>query len=305
MTGASVEYRLTVTEGGQERLDVWVARQIDMSRSQVKQLIDAGFITVNQRQEKAGYRLRMGDEVFVTIPPPQETAVKPENIPLEIVYQDAHIAVVNKPKGLVVHPAAGNWQGTLVNALLHHIGDLAGIGGELRPGIVHRLDKDTSGLMIVAKHDAAHRYFASELKQRRIRRYYTALVHGTVQHDHGTIDAPIGRHPKDRKRMAVVEGGRPAVTHFSVQERFQRHTLVECRLETGRTHQIRVHLSAINHPIVGDPVYGRKGDQLGATSQMLHAFYLGFHHLDGRCLEFRCEPPEEFLITVEKARQIS
>ncbi len=301
MTGARV-YRLVVEEGARERLDVWVAQQIDLSRSQVKQLIDEGFVVVNGEGVKAGYRLRAGDEVQVTVPPPQEIAVKPENIPLEIIYQDSHLAIVNKPKGLVVHPAAGNWEGTLVNALLYHLDDLAGIGGELRPGIVHRLDKDTSGLMIVAKHDEAHRYLASQLKQRRIRRHYLALVHGQVKQEQGTIDAPIGRHPKDRKRMAVVEGGRAAVTHFTVLERFPRHTLLECRLETGRTHQIRVHLSAIHHPIVGDPVYGRRGDQLGAASQMLHAYYLGFHHLDGKWMEFTKEPPKEFQAAVEKAR---
>jgi 23S rRNA pseudouridine1911/1915/1917 synthase len=304
MTRGDLEHRLVVGEG-LERLDVWVAQQMDISRSQVKQLVDGGLVLVNGGKVKAGYRLKAGDEVLVTIPPLQETAVRPENIPLEIIYQDAHLAIVNKPKGLVVHPAAGNWEGTLVNALLYHLDDLAGIGGKLRPGIVHRLDKDTSGLMIVAKHDEAHRYLAGQLKQRRIHRHYIALVHGQVKHDKGTIEAPIGRHPKDRKRMAVVEGGRPAVTHFTVEERFHLHTLLECRLETGRTHQIRVHLSAVNHPIVGDQVYGRRGDELGATSQMLHAYYLGFYHLDGRWLEFQQGPPQEFQETVEKARLLS
>jgi len=304
MTSAEQKYCLRAEAGG-ERLDVWVAQHIDFSRSQVKQLVDEGRVLVNGSQVKAGYRLKVGDEVLVTVPAVQEAAVRPENIPVEIVYQDAHLAVINKPKGLVVHPAAGNWEGTLVNALLYHIQDLAGIGGELRPGIVHRLDKDTSGLLLVAKTDAAHRYLAGELKLRRIQRRYLALVHGQVKHDQGTIDAPIGRHPRDRKRMAVVEGGRPAVTHFFVRERFARHTLLECRLETGRTHQIRVHLSAINYPIVGDPVYGKKGDQLGASSQILHAYFLGFRHLDGRWLEFQHDPPPEFQEVVEKARFLS
>lgn len=286
-----------------ERLDVWVALQTGLTRSQVKQLIDRGLVLVGENQVKAGYRLRVGDEVSVVIPPPQDTDVKPENIPLEILYEDDQLAVINKPKGLVVHPAAGNWDGTLVNALLFHLTDLSGIGGELRPGIVHRLDKDTSGLMIVAKTDKAHAYLSSQLKDHSIERRYLALVHGKMAHENGTVDAPIGRHPKDRKRMAIVEGGRHAVTHFRVVEYFARHTLVECRLETGRTHQIRVHLSAINHPIVGDPVYGRSGDQLGASSQLLHAYYLGFHHLDGRWMEFQHDPPPEFETCVEKARK--
>mgnify|MGYP001176804260 FL=1 len=297
-----IQHRFQVDSEGQ-RLDVWAAQQTGLTRSQIKQLIDRGLVLVGGNQVKAGYRLRIGDEVSVIIPPPQETDVQPENIPIDIIYEDDQIAVVNKPKGLVVHPAAGNWEGTLVNALLFHLKGLSGIGGELRPGIVHRLDKDTSGLMIVAKTDKAHVYFADQLKERLIERRYLALVHGQMEHESGTIEAPIGRHPKDRKRMAVVEGGRDAVTHFTVRERFARHTLVECRLETGRTHQIRVHLSAINHPIVGDPVYGRRGDQLGAESQLLHAYFLGFQHMDGSWKEFQQDPPIEFKKCVEKARK--
>lgn len=297
--------RLVATSPVQERLDVWLTGHTDLSRSQVKQFIDEGLVLVNGTTVKAGYKLKAGDQVDISIPEPQEVDVLADNIPLDIVYEDDVLAVINKPKGLTVHPAAGNWNGTLVNALLHRFQHLSRLGGPLRPGIVHRLDKDTSGLMLVAKTDDAHLFLAEQLKEHHIQRWYLALVHGNLKHDTGTIEAPIGRHPKDRKRMAVVDGGREAVTHFTVQERFLRHTLVECRLETGRTHQIRVHFSAIHHPIVGDPVYGSRGEQLGATSQMLHAYYLGFTHPDGRWLEFQINPPVEFQEVLEKARRMA
>lgn len=241
----------------------------------------------------------------VIIPAVQETELRPQDIPLDVVYEDADVLVVNKPKGLVVHPAAGHEDGTLVNALLHHCGDsLSGINGEKRPGIVHRIDMDTSGLLIVAKNDFAHQRLSDQLKDHTLRRTYECIVRGGFREDSGTVDAPIGRDPRDRKRMAVTEkNSRPAVTHWEVIERYGQYTHLRCRLETGRTHQIRVHMAYINHPIAGDPLYGVKKPELGLTSQCLHAKELTFlHPRTGEEITVSCPLPEEFQNALQKLR---
>lgn len=294
----------TLEEDCPTRLDVLISERFDLTRSQVKRLVDSEFILVNGRPVKAGYKPRAGDEVAVTIAREPDPTLEPEDIPLEIIYEDEELAVINKPKGLVVHPGAGNWSGTLVHALLYHLEDLSEGGSQERPGIVHRLDKDTSGLLVVAKTDRCHAYLSDLIKERRMEKHYLALVHGVMRDDEGVIDRPIGRHPKNRKKMAVVSSGRQAITLFSVQERFGRYTLVRLRLITGRTHQIRVHLSSIHHPIVGDPLYGYETGNLGATTQLLHACYLAFQHPDGRFMEFHSTPDPSFWEIVEKARQI-
>ncbi len=288
-----------------KRLDIYLTSQLDQTRSQIKCLIDQGNILVNSKQVKAGYKLNLGDLIHVRIPKPQPVTVLPQEILLDIVYEDSDLVVLNKSKGMVVHPGAGNWDQTLVNALLYHCQDLSGIGGKLRPGIVHRLDKDTTGLLVVAKNDFTHLSLANQIKQRSVKRYYFALVHGVVKADHGKIEAPIGRHLVNRKRMAIVSSGRPAVTNFLVRRRMAKFTLLECRLETGRTHQIRVHLESIKHPIVGDPVYGRRNLTLGCTSQMLHAYYLAFNHPKHGFMEFRCALPQVFEDTLEKSENLS
>ena len=286
------------------RLDLFLADKIEQTRSQVKRLIDEGSIVVNGDRVKAGYRLKLTDHILVTIPEPISLELEPENLEIDVVYQDQDLAIINKPAGLVVHPGAGNLRHTLVNALLYHVTDLSGIGGKLRPGIVHRLDKDTSGLMVVAKNDFAHRHLAAQIKACSVKRHYLALVHGVVKEKQGQIAAPIGRHPVERKKMAVREDGRPAVTDFEVLEQLHpKYSLVECRLQTGRTHQIRVHLASINHPIVGDPVYGRKQGNLGAERQMLHAYYLGLSHPRSGWIDFRSELPADFAAVLEKARR--
>jgi 23S rRNA pseudouridine1911/1915/1917 synthase len=295
----------TVTEGAGTRLDLYLSERLDTSRSQVKRLVDSESVLVNGEVVKAGYKLRAGDQVVVTVTPEPDQSLEPQPIPLEIIYEDEELAVINKPKGLVVHPGAGNWSGTLVHALLYHLDDLAEGGGAERPGIVHRLDKDTSGLMVVAKTNSAHAFLSDLLQARLMEKHYLALVHGVMRDDEGLIDKPIGRHPKDRKKMAVVPKGREAQTIFTVVERFRKYTLVKLRLITGRTHQIRVHLSSIHHPIVGDPLYGLKTGNLGASSQMLHACYLAFPHPHGQVVEFNSSPGREFWEIVEEARQIS
>lgn len=279
-----------------ERLDALVAEQLEqLSRSLVKDLIDSNMIVVNGKKCKASYRVKEGDEITVSIPEPREIPLAAQDIPLEIVYQDQDLVVVNKPKGMVVHPAHGNWDNTMVNALLFHIKDLSGINGSLRPGIVHRLDKDTSGLMVVAKNDRTHRNLAEQIKEHSIKREYIALVSGTIKENLGTIDAPIGRSKFDRKKMAVVTDGRPAISNYQVLQRYQNYTLVKVGLLTGRTHQIRVHFAYIKHPVVGDGVYGSGKKHFGLESQALHACTLGFKHPGtSEYMEFRNELPEYF-----------
>ncbi|MBE3554157.1 MAG: RluA family pseudouridine synthase, partial [Thermicanus sp.] len=273
MTHEQMEpYFFLVEEGEEgERIDRYLAEQEEgWSRSQIQTWLKEERVTVNGAKVKANYRLSGGDEISLQIPPPTELQVEPEAIPLEIIYEDRDLVVVNKPRGMVVHPAPGNFSGTLVNALLYHCKDLSGINGILRPGIVHRIDKETSGLLVVAKSDRAHLGLTAQLKEHAMERSYLAVVNGHFPHRLGTVDAPIGRDPKDRKKMAVVLSGKRAVTHFSVLEEMPKHTLLRCRLETGRTHQIRVHMSYIGHPIVGDPKYG-KGESYGMEGQALHA----------------------------------
>ncbi|WP_080840423.1 RluA family pseudouridine synthase [Cohnella massiliensis] len=282
-----------------QRLDKHVTDRFadaSVSRSQVQEWIRDGAVVVNGMAAKPNAKLAAGDAITVTIPEPEPIEAAPEPIPLDIVHEDEDVIVINKPRGLVVHPAPGHASGTVVNALLYHCKDLSGINGVVRPGIVHRIDKDTTGLLMAAKNDAAHHSLAEQLKAHSVIRRYTALVRGVVPHDRGTIDAPIGRDRNDRKMFAVTDkGAKDAVTHFTVLERFAEYTLVELRLETGRTHQIRVHMKYIGHPLVGDPVYGgRGGRNLGIEGQALHAGVLGFvHPRTGRTMEFSAPLPDD------------
>ncbi|MBQ7033001.1 MAG: RluA family pseudouridine synthase [Clostridia bacterium] len=281
-----------------ERIDKAVAAvHTELSRAYIQQLIEEGHVTVSGRRVRPGYKLKTGDEVAVSVPAPTAPKAIAQDIPLNVVYEDGSVLVINKPAGMVVHPAAGNYEDTLVNALLHHCGDsLSAIGGVLRPGIVHRIDKDTTGLLIVAKGDRAHQHLSEQLKTRTLSRKYYALVHGNVKEDAGTINVPLGRDPKDRKKMAVVKtGGREAVTHFEVIERFGQYTLVRCKLQTGRTHQIRVHMRHIGHPIVGDKTYGIKKEAFQLDGQLLHAGEIGFIHPETeREMTFSVPLPEAF-----------
>lgn len=286
-----------------KRLDVFVASmEEELSRSFVQKLISEGLVLVNGKGAKANHRLKEGDEVAVAIPPPVELDVLPEPIPLDIYYEDVDVLVINKPRGMVVHPAEGNYTGTLVNALLYHCRDLSGINGVLRPGIVHRIDKDTSGLLMVAKNDQAHERLAEQLKEHTVTRGYLALAHGALKYDIGVVDAPIGRDPGDRQKMAVTgRNAKRAVTHYRVLGRAQNYTLLELRLETGRTHQIRVHLSYTGHPLVGDTRYGPARPHFNLDGQFLHAYLLGFvHPRTGEYLEFKAPLPEELSAVLEK-----
>ncbi|MGE5673027.1 MAG: RluA family pseudouridine synthase [Mycobacterium leprae] len=299
-------YNLT-PETGEARLDAYVAAQAELglSRSRIKGLIEEGLVTVNgQPVKKASQSLQPGDQVTVTVPDPKPVELTAEEIPLDIVYEDDDVVVINKQRGLVVHPAAGNWSGTLVNALLEHVDDLEGIGGELRPGIVHRLDKDTTGLLVTAKNERAMQALQEQIREHTVKRIYWAIVHGYSMPDNGRIEAPIGRNPTDRKKMAVnTKSGREAVTNFTVLERFKGYSLVECRLETGRTHQIRVHMAFIGHPVVGDTVYGTRKAHLEMPGQALHARQLGFHHpTTGQWVEFTAEPPADFMAALAQLR---
>lgn len=278
------------------RLDLYLSKIFeDKSRSYLQGIIDEGNVLVNNKEKKRNYKLKVGDNIEVNIPEPKLLQIEPEDIKLDIIYEDKDVIVVNKPQEMVVHPAPGVYSGTLVNALLHHCKDLSGINGVARPGIVHRIDKDTSGILVVAKNDISHNNLAAQFKEHSISRVYMALVEGIIKDEQGTIEAPIGRHPVDRIKMAVVKDGRHAVTHYKVIERFKNRTLVECRLETGRTHQIRVHMSHIMHPLVGDPVYGYKKQRFNLKGQMLHAKLLGFIHPTTRqYVEFESELPEYF-----------
>lgn len=282
------------------RLDSYMSARLDgMSRSQAKRLIDQGHVSVVSdgvsQTPKPSYEVRAGDDLEIRVPAPERTSISPEEIPLDVVYEDSSVIVINKQRGLVVHPAPGNRSGTLVNALLYHCADLAGIGGVQRPGIVHRLDKDTSGLMVAAKDDESYASLADQISSRTAKREYVAIVHGVVEPNSGRIEAPIGRHPVHRKRMAVADrGGKPAVTHFEVVERGGAHTLVRCRLDTGRTHQIRVHLSYIGHPVLGDPVYGRRKDGFDIRGQALHSCHLEFDHpRSGEPMSFDADMPAD------------
>ena len=288
-------YAVNSTNAGL-RLDVFLARENpNLSRTYLQQLIAAKMVTVNEVKVKANYRVKTGDKIVLRVPPPRELQLTSENIPLDIYFEDEDIIVLNKPRGMVVHPAPGNYTGTMVNALLYHCKDLSGITGTLRPGIVHRLDKDTSGLLVVTKNDNAHQSLARQLKERKVNRYYLALVYGNCVKDKDTINLPLGRDPRHRKRMAVVmSNGRPAVTHYEVISRFGGYTFLSLHLETGRTHQIRVHLAYIGYPVVGDPKYGPRRPDFNLKGQFLHAATLGFCHPRTKTyLEFSAPLPGE------------
>ena len=297
------EYELTAEESGQ-RLDKYLAGEMtNLSRSRIKELVQAGEVLVNGKKSKVSYKVQKGDLIQVTVLPLEPLKLEAENISLDIVYEDEDVIVVNKPQGMVVHPAAGHPSHTLVNALLYHTRDLADSPEGFRPGIVHRIDKDTSGLLMVAKNAAARESLEKQLAAKSNKRQYLAIVHGNFAEEEGTIDAPIGRNPKDRKQMAVVEKGKSAVTHFKVLEQYQGYSLVECQLETGRTHQIRVHMAYIGHPLAGDPLYGPR-KTLPGHGQFLHAKTLGFEQPStGEWLEFSVQPPEIFQQTVADLRK--
>ena len=293
-------------ESKNQRLDAFLASSLDgLTRSQATRLIESGEIAVNGRAVSKSYKLAGGEDIAVTLPEPEPVEAVPQDIPLDVVYEDADVIVVNKPSGMVVHPAPGHPDGTLVNALLYHCaGTLSGIGGALRPGIVHRIDRDTSGLIIAAKNDVAHQYLSAQLADHTLARTYECIVVGALREDCGTVDAPIARHPTDRKRMAVVAGGREAVTHWEVIARYPGYTHVRCRLETGRTHQIRVHMAYIGHPILGDTVYGAKKEVPGLTGQCLHAVGLRFlRPRTHEVVELSCPLPDEFTRMLQKIRK--
>ena len=298
---------LTAAPGDSGRLDAWLAGQCPtLSRSALQNLIEQGLVTCGGAPVNKKDKVAPGKIYAIDLPDPQPIEARPQNIPLDVVYEDQDVIVVNKPTGMVVHPAPGHPDGTLVNALLYHCGEsLSGIGGQKRPGIVHRIDRDTSGLIIAAKNDAAHLGLAAQLADHTLARTYECLAVGNFREDSGTVDAPIGRHPVDRKRMAVVrQGGREAVTHWEVIARYPGVTHLRCRLETGRTHQIRVHLAYIGHPILGDTVYGAKKPVAGLTGQCLHAVGLRFiHPRTGEPVELTCPLPEEFVRMLEKLRR--
>ena len=292
-----------------ERLDKFLSAMLpDQSRSYLQKIIKDGNVLVNGEPKKSSYRLEDGDEVTADLPELKSPDIEPENIPLDILYEDDSILMVNKPKGMVVHPSAGHYTGTLVNAVLWHCqGQLSGINGVSRPGIVHRIDKDTTGVLVVCKNDAAHNAVAAQLKEHSITRKYRAILHGVIKEDEGTVDAPIGRHPTERKKMASgVKNGKRAVTHYRVLERFQGYTYVECQLETGRTHQIRVHMASIHHPLLGDTVYGSAKDSHHLEGQTLHAMVLGLiHPVTGEYLEVEAPLPEYFENLLKKFRAMS
>ena len=265
-----------IADDSEERIDLFLAECTNLSRNRIQSLIKDGYITAGHNRIKPNYRIREGEVIEIDNPAPEVYTVEPENIPIDIIYQDSGLCVVNKPQGMVVHPAPGNESGTLVNALLYHVHDLSSIGGVKRPGIVHRIDKMTSGLLVVAKNDQVHQALSAQFADHSAGREYIALVNGNLKEDTGTIDLPIGRHPVDRKKMAVTKNGKDAVTHWTVLERFGTHTLLHISLETGRTHQIRVHMAYIKHPVAGDPVYSSGENKLGLSGQALHGYALHF-----------------------------
>lgn len=301
------EYHFIVSEESEgERIDKYLNELMDsLSRSYIKKLLDSENVTVNKASVKANYRVRTEDEVRLYLPPVKTPDIEPENIPLSVLYEDNDVIVVNKPKNMVVHPAPGHYKGTLVNALLYHCsGNLSGINGILRPGIVHRIDKDTTGSVIACKNDFAHNSIAAQLKDHSIVRKYHAIVCGVLKEEEGTVHTLIGRHPADRKKMAVVKsGGKDAVTHYRVLRRFEKYTYVECVLETGRTHQIRVHMASIGHPLLGDTVYGAPSSPYRLEGQCLHAKILGFFHpVTGEYIETDAPLPEYFIRLLNNLR---
>ena len=290
-----------------KRIDVFAAENYEeLSRSGLKKIIDTGGVTVNNKTVKANYKLRTGDIVTMNIPESVPLEIIPQNIPLDILYEDDDVIVINKPQGMVVHPAPGHYTDTLVNALLYHCGDsLSGINGIMRPGIVHRIDMDTSGVIMAAKNNNSHRSLALQLAEHSITRKYNAIVYNNIKEDEGTIDKPLGRNPSDRKKMAVVPGGRRAVTHYRVLDRLGKFTYIEAQLETGRTHQIRVHMTYAGHPLLGDSVYGPKKQPFNLKGQVLHARVLGFvHPVTGEYMEFESPLPEYFQKLLERCRNI-
>lgn len=299
-----IDLQVVQEESGQ-RLDAFLKEAIDdASRSFLQGLISRGAVLVNERCTKANYKIKAGDRISILIPDPVDVEIKPQPMDLDIVYEDQDVLVVNKPAGLVVHPAHGHYNDTLVNGLLAHCSDLSGINGVLRPGIVHRIDKDTSGLLMIAKNDHAHNFLAEQLREHSVERGYIALVQGVIGEPAGLVDAPIGRHPSERKKMAVNFNGKEARTHYYVKERFAKQTLIECRLETGRTHQIRVHMAYIGHPLVGDELYGSRKNNLGFSGQALHAYMLGFvHPRSGEKMHFETPLPENFQQELRQLRE--
>ena len=296
---------LTITENeAGQRADVVLAAMLELTRSNMQKLLDEGRAVKGTKVIKSNYKLKLGDEIIVTLPEPQPLDVQPENIPLDIIYEDEDIVVVNKARGMVVHPAAGNYSGTLVNALLYHCKNLSGINGVIRPGIVHRLDKDTSGIMICAKNDAAHVSLSEQIQSKTAQRTYLAVVRGNIKTDSGVIETQISRDKDDRKKMAVVkEGGRNAITEYEVVERFGKYTIVKCKLKTGRTHQIRVHMEYLGYPLVGDPKYSPMKTPFSINGQALHSLTLAFDHpRTGERMEFEAKLPEDLHKIVTRLR---
>jgi len=301
-----IEYLIEETEAG-SRIDAYLSeKNQELSRSYVQKLLKESKVLANEKTVKASYKVQEGDRIQLFLPEPENLDILPENIPLDILYEDADVLVINKPKGMVVHPAAGHTTGTLVNAVLYHCqGNLSGINGVMRPGIVHRIDKDTTGALLVCKNDNAHRILAQQLKEHSIKRRYRAVVSGGFSEEEGTVEGPIGRHPIDRKKMAInYKNGKDAVTHYQVLEKLKNASYVECRLETGRTHQIRVHMASIGHPLLGDEIYGSGKNPYHLQGQALHAMVLGFvHPSTGEYMEFTAPLPEYFCELLNKLRK--
>lgn len=299
---------LVIDEEEGSRLDVYLSEQLgDMSRSYIQKLIKEKKVKVNGKVEKAKYLVKENDDIFIEIPKPKTLEIIAQDIPIDIVYEDDDLLIVNKPQDMVVHPAPGNYENTLVNAILYHCeGNLSSINGVIRPGIVHRIDKDTSGLLMIAKNNNSHNYLSEQLKDHSITREYEFICHGVIKEDKITVNKPIGRNPKDRLKMAVVKDGKHAVTHFEVINRYENFTHVKATLETGRTHQIRVHALSLNHPLLGDPIYGPKNNKFGVKGQVLHAKKLGFiHPTTKKYVEFDSELPEHFKNIIKKLNKNS
>lgn len=301
------EYQLIVENNDEiDRIDKYLVKKVHLSRSQIQDLIDKGYIKVNGVKVKSSYKVKPGDIINVIIPPPEDTDIIPKDILIQIIYEDNDLLVVNKPRGMVVHPAHGHYQDTLVNALLYKVKDLSGIGGELRPGIVHRLDKDTTGLLVVAKNDFSHQKLSEQLKNRTLKRVYWALCEGEIPWDEKRVELPMARHPVYRKKMSIVYGGKISITNFKVLERFKGYTLVSASLETGRTHQVRLHLSHLGFPIVGDEIYGRIDKRFGIKGQLLHAKEISFiHPRTSERMSFSAPLPSDFERVLSLLRQKS